>query len=525
MDYIEFNKCVEILRDKPKWFFQKDNLAQKLECLDNFKTAGTTSNISFLIEFLKDSNSTIQLKTAETIIHLYQQLKSQNELYDSLKYVNIEKADINYYKTVFEPDIYLNLLAIASMNKSGYVREKAIKELAASQNPNAIKFILLRLGDWVIAVRETAQKAIKTFFSADFIEAFLQHLALIDWLLQVQRTDLVNIHKVIIAFVFSNELTDDFYKKLKKFDDKTRLIYFRNYLKAKVVNADIVNLISKDKNYLVRAELIKHIQHLDTSTRKELVNKFLLDRSARVRVNALYETKHFKPDYDSAILELSSDESASVRELTRYLLKDKSLNFAEIYRQRLNQNQKIVGSILGLSEVGTKDDLPTFEKYIQNPSTKIILACLIAIHRIDPTISKQYSLQFLTHPTRRVKSKSIEILSSYYDNDVLEKARTIYINGDYEQKKTILRLFNQIGGWSVIGDIIVALTDNNENIQNLAWTFLYKWREKAVKIFTTPLATEIKRANENYNQLDKTKTKMTYNREKLWTELPFYLRG
>lgn len=344
-------------------------------------------------------------------------------------------------------------------------------------------------------------------------------------MLQVQRTDLVNIHNEIIAFVFSNELTDDFYKKLKKFDGKTRLIYFRNFLKSKIVNANIVNIISKDKNYLVRAELFKHIQHLDTSKRKELVNKFLKDRSARVRVNALFQTKHFKPYYDTVILELSSDESASVRELARYLLKEKSLNFADIYRQRLTQNEKLVGSILRLSEVGTKEDLPTFEKYIQNPSTKIKLACLIAIHRIDPIISKQYSFQFLTHPIRRIKSKSIEILSSYYDNDVLEKVRTIYLNGDYEQKKTILRLFNRIGGWSVIGDIIVALTDNNENIQKLAWTFLYKWREKAVKIFTTPPATEIKRANENYNQLDKTKIKMTYNREKLWTELPFYLRG
>src|ERR1019366_1318107 len=156
MDNQEYNKCIEILRGRPKWFFQKDNIDQKLKCLETFKNKGTPSDISFLVEFLKDSNSNIRAKSAETIIHLYQQLKSQNELYESLKYIKIDIADINHYKMFFVPDTYLQLLGIASLNQNGYTREKAIKKLADSKNPNAIKFILLRLGDWVTAVRETA---------------------------------------------------------------------------------------------------------------------------------------------------------------------------------------------------------------------------------------------------------------------------------------------------------------------------------------------------------------------------------
>ena len=41
MDYQEFEKCVGVLWDKPKWFFQSDNIDQKLECLDTFETKGT----------------------------------------------------------------------------------------------------------------------------------------------------------------------------------------------------------------------------------------------------------------------------------------------------------------------------------------------------------------------------------------------------------------------------------------------------------------------------------------------------
>jgi HEAT repeat protein len=525
MDYQEFNNCVDVLRKKPKWFFQGDNLASKIACLDKFKTTGTPANISFLVEFLYDDNRTIREKTADAIIQLYQLLKSQNELYESLKFVNIQKADINFYKSEFDPTTYVHLLAIASMNKNGHAREMAIKELAASQNPDAIKFILFRLGDWVAIVRETAQNAIKTFFKPQFIEPFLQQLQAIDWLLEVQRTDLSANHSEIIEFILSHDLTTEFYKKLKRCDEKTRLIYFRLFLNSKEINEEVAAIVSADKNYLIRAELIKHIKHLEAAKQDELISRFLNDRSARIRVNTLYETERFPGKYDPTALEMISDESASVRQLARYLLKNKTPDFAEIYRHRLTQNQNLVGNILGLSEVGTKDDVPTFEKHLRNASPNVKLACLTAVQRLEPSIAKKYALELLAYPNKRLQNKSVEILAVNADSEVLENARVIYRNGTHEQKKTILKLFNQIGGWNVIADLILAITDDNENIQDLAWMFLQKWIVTATKLFTVPPEAQIKRANEIYQQLDKSKIKMTYHREKLWSEIPFYISG
>jgi HEAT repeat protein len=525
MDYQELKKCIEIFQDKPKWFIQEDNLDEKLKCLDTFKEKATPKDISTLIGFIKGNHVSVQIKIADIIIYLFQQLKSQNELYDCLKYVDIEESDLNDYKTIFSSDTYLYLLAIASMNKNGYVREKAIKELALLHNSNAIKFIIFRLGDWVNVIREVAQKAIRTFFDASYLDVFLQQLPLIDWLLSVQRANLVGIHSEIIKFIFSYDFTIDLYEKLKKLDGKTKLTYVRYHLKAKSIDEETANLLSKDKNYLIRIELLKQIKKNDTLNQRVFIKQFLQDRSARVRVQALYLSEQFKPEFNTNILNLISDDSASVRDLAKYLLKDDSLNFIDIYRQRIALNERVIGSILGLSELGTNEDLPIYEKNIRNSSGVMTLVCLRAIHRIDTTISKRYALEFLSHSNRRVRYKCVEILSSCSGNEVLEKVRTIYLNGDYEQKKMSLKLFGQIGGWRVVGDLINSLTDSDENIQNLGWVYLKKWKNKARTLFTTPQSEDIRKANELYSKLDKSKVKFTFEREALWKELPFYLRG
>lgn len=525
MEYQQLNECLSILRRKENWLSLKDNLEQKLQCLEIIRINATASYIWVLFEFLKDKNNIIRIRTAETIIHLFKRLKSQTELYECLKHISINITDIASYKVEFAPDIYLRLLAIASLNKNGFVRENALKELATLQNEEAIEYILLRLSDWVIQVREIAQNVIRMYLVDKFSNAFLRNLPLIDSLVKTQRADLANIHSEIIQFLCRRELSTEFHNKLIQLGDKIRLAYLKNVLTLKGLSEEIVSIISNDKNPLIRAELFKHMRQLEISKQKEIIHKYLHDSSARIRLYALYETKRYRAEFYSVILELISDEAASIRDIARYILKDYSLNFAEIYRLQLTNNEKIVGSILGLAEVGAKDDLALFEQYIQSQTSKIKLACLIAIHRINTSLSKVYSLTLLLHPIRKIRNKCIEILSSNYDNEVIEKTRYIFRISDDKQKKSILRLYSNIGGWSVIGDLIFALADDDESIQDLAWALLEKWRERAAKLYTKPQPSDIKRALENYHQFDISRTKLPYSREKLWKELPFFLRN
>lgn len=522
MEYKEFVECFNILENEPFFFFAKEDIARKLRCFEIFKENAKPQHIWRLIKFLKNKNSELRNGAAETIVVLFKKIESQTVFYTTLKFIDFDINDLNYFKSAFSPAIHRDLLFIASLNKSGYIREKALKELVSTQDPEAIKFIIFRLADWVANVRKTAEAALRTFFQPGFVGEFLKQLPLIEWLLKVERSDLKDIYAEIYQFLFTFEFNGSFYLKLKQFDDKTRFIYIRNYLNSNAITNEIFELLSNDKLFLVKIELLKHIEKLDEETQKSFIKKFLKDPSAKVRVYAIYSTKPFRSEFYDEILDMIFDHSASVRELARFVLRESSLNFAELYRRRLIENENSAGAILGLSEVRTQADLPIFESYVQKTNVKVKVACLTAINGLNKEIAKKYAIEGLFHSSAKVRNKSIEILASTRSDEVLEIAREQFQKGNYEQKKSILRLFHQIGGWRVVGDFIIALSDSNENIRELGWMNLEKWRSK--QLFTKPLFEDLNRAKKLYDEFNKAKPELPYNRDRFWSELPFYLR-
>ena len=173
------------------------------------------SNIHELVPFIRDENQNIRLKTAEVIIALFRKLNSQNQWYDSLKYLPINNSDVDSFLNNYSGDISVNLLAISSLNHSGYVRQSAVEALAKSKHPDAIRFVLIRLGDWVKNVRKSASEAIQEFFTVEYLETFIRELKLVAALLTVKRVNLSAQYQVILNFILSDDLTSEFYYNLK----------------------------------------------------------------------------------------------------------------------------------------------------------------------------------------------------------------------------------------------------------------------------------------------------------------------
>jgi HEAT repeat protein len=523
MDYSDITNCLKILNDRPNWFFQKENINEKLQCFDTIQQVGSPSTIYSLISFLRSNNTLIQTKAAETVIYLFSKLKSLNDYADSLKHLDIDKRDLESYRIDFDERTYVQILGIASLNGNGYVREMAVKELERLKNADGLKFILLRLGDWVEAVRKAATEAVFSFLKDAYINYWLKQLSIIDWLLKVERVDLGEVHSRIIQFVINQDFSEEFFKKIKQLDDKARFQFYKNFLSKKSPTRQEIYRIVADKNFLVRAELLKRLTLFEPTVQRELLEKFLQDQSATVRLNTLYASKPFSPEFDDQIAVLLSDESASVRELSRHLLKGKGIDFAQLYRQRIADKKFLTGSLLGLSETGYQEDLPIFEQNIFAKRSELVVASLIAVNKFNSDTAKHYALELLVHKSSRVRNKAVEILAKNIDGLSLEKVRGIYAVADYEIKRSVLKLFNKIGGWSIIGDLLLALNDENINIQNLAWQLVEKWKLNAIRLFTTPSRAEMERANQIYGTLDPNKLKMTDSRTSFLQDLKFYL--
>jgi hypothetical protein len=93
MNSTDIHQCIQILHEKPKWFFRKENISDKLQCFDTIQNFGTPSAIYFLTRFLRNDNALIQTKAVETILFLFGKLKSLNDFSNALKQLHIGESD------------------------------------------------------------------------------------------------------------------------------------------------------------------------------------------------------------------------------------------------------------------------------------------------------------------------------------------------------------------------------------------------------------------------------------------------
>ncbi|WP_276368691.1 HEAT repeat domain-containing protein [Chryseolinea sp. H1M3-3] len=523
MDYAEYNKCIEILRLKPKWFGTDENIPMKLDCLETFRSKGSPSNIHALIPFLKSNDEIFRQRTAGVITSLFDKLKSQNQLYDSLKYLPVDVSDVDFFSKSFPRDVSVKLLALSSLNHSGYVRQRAIEALTLAKHPQAIRFLILRLSDWVKNVREAAASSIRKYFIDEYREQFISELDNIDGLKNVGRTDLTTEYESILGHILEKKLNTESYSALTV-TDKARLLYLKKYIEKNGIDSQLTKILISDKSFLTRIQVLKHLNELNPSEQSRIILQLLNDKSSQVRLQTLYYLRDNSIQYYDIILKLTSDLSASIRDLARYLLRTHKLNFREIYKDRIQKHEHKVGSILGLAEVATTNDLDFLKTVIEIEDKNTRLACLVGIQKLDVQQAKGFALKLFADEPNKIRKRCIEILSRTWDRDVILETEQLYENANPTLKRMILTLYTTVGGWDVLGMLIKATSDKDSTVKELAWNFLQKWKDKALRLFTRPPKEAMDKATRYYEQTVFNRTEISPSRQKLWDEIRYYLR-
>jgi len=88
----------------------------------------------------------------------------------------------------------------------------------------------------------------------------------------------------------------------------------------------------------------------------------------------------------------------------------------------------------------------------------------------------------------------------------------------------MLKLFNKVGGWTAIPDLMIGTIDENENIRQLAFGYIQIWRARAVRLFSTPKQGEINRAKEIFNFVNETHEDKQYFKTNPVDGLDFYFK-
>lgn len=516
---MELWNYIQILGQKKQgWFFKKDNVEERLVALTKILEFGYPSSIQNIIPFLKDDNKEIQQTTCNVIIELFKKIETKKGFYDTLKHCDISKSDIDFYSQNFSHQECLTLYSIATLNSSGYVREKAVKKLADTNNEKAIPFIVYRLADWVQAVRETALKGIENFKKPEFINALVDNLTIFEWLQKVERTDLSLVHSDIMNFVVVKN-KQFVIENFKSFSDRTRIVIAKQISNSTSIELDELKILLNDKHFLVRNF---SLSHFDKLTQPE-IDKLLRDKSARVRLQTLYNLKS-REGFSKIIVTFLSDNSASIRDFARYTLKNSVSDFSLIYNDNLKNKLNIIGSLSGLAETNGKNFVESIVPYLTDTKIKIRKTAFLAIKQLDNDKAYDFALQNLDSEHIGIRNIIIEYFSNTATAEVLQKARTTYLNGQFELKKSMLKLFSKVGKWTTIADIMIGTIDENENIRQLSLGYLQQWRNKATTYFTQPKQGELERANQMFQFAFERHEENKYFNQNPLTGLDFYLR-
>lgn len=516
---MEVWKCLEILRTSTTpWLFEKEkDQDRKLIALNTLSEIGTPSIIKDLLPLLKDGTQATRNGTIQTIAVLFGKLNGKKAYYNSLKYCSISKQDIPYFEAKLDTDKFSLLMKIASLNGNGYVREKAVRKLGQLQRADVLPFIIFRLADWVPKVRQVAKIALRNFIKPEFQQALIDNLSLFEWLQKVERTNLSEIYKEIIDFLVLKNRTETV-KSFPTAKDKERRILAEELIK-RIPSDEEIELLLKDKHFLIRLLTLNHFDRL-TDQQKE---KLLKDKSASVRQSTLYKFKD-KEHFKAILKAYLADKSGSIRHLSRFYLKGEEIDFKAFYTKNLSAGIQVVGSLLGLLDIGAKDCDNFIEPYLENDKIRVVKTAFYVLSNLNPINAFNFAKVHLFTNQVGLRNQIIQYFGKYGNKDLLAIARNHYQDASEEIKLSMLKLFSRFGGYAVFPDLLFGTINESETIRNQARLYIQKWEREAISMFSKASEAEKERAIKVFNLVQEVHKEKKYFDKNPVDGLDFYIR-
>jgi HEAT repeat protein len=486
----------------------------------DFESMTELGQISTIFEWIFNEDSEIAKDCAKTIHRLLtsQTAFKNKSLYNSLRYIHLKKKDLIRFCD-FETDIQNSLFCVATMNSDGYVREEALTFLIEAPTQSTFPFILFRLADWVPTIRWRAENGIRQLIQRQEPQFLIRHHKIIDWLLKVERADLNIIHDEVTEFIFSDDNVDEIIQSIGDYNEGDRYYIFRNLIARNKLDRQIFEKILTDKNYLIRLLAVRNTGFIQ---RTDILKRLLKDRSQKIRNYAINkipasQLELFNPELTGMLF----DNSAAIRATSRKLLSIFSeQNYAEKYREEIIRNPK-PGSIIGLSEVSSKTDLDILCSFLKSDSPKLRAAGLFAISNLDYEKAKDKAFELLNYTSNSVKRTCFIIIPRERSFDDLAKLRSIYDQGDNDTKRFTLKIISKYSGWSIAGDFLKGINEDDKKINQIAFSFLNGWYNYSIRLGTEQNETEINYVMGIYRNLNFETLDIPSDIKKITNEIPF----
>ena len=148
----------------------------------------------------------------------------------------------------------------------------------------------------------------------------------------------------------------------------------------------------------------------------------------------------------------------------------------------------------------------------------------IALSRLDEDAAYEFALENLDCPFVGLRKVMVAFLSLERKQEVVDKAMTLYQDGDIVLRKSMLKLLNGMGGWKVISGLMLGTIDENENIRNLSIEYIKKWKWRMRNLFINPSESELDKAKQAFQFAFSLHEEKQYFKENPLVGLDFYFQ-
>lgn len=274
-----------------------------------------------------------------------------------------------------------NLCAIATCNWNGYIREKALYELAESNPEFALPFALLRLRDWVPEVKLAAIRCLKTALWNYPITSLINLNHLMIPIFNDKR-----LHYYFFSKYVPRQTQDELLESLRKLDDNAFaydlwIWIFRKHLGTPA----LFELAQTSKHQHVRYLAFSYIPLIKVDQYKSILKK-LPNYYAIYFVNWLkhnpdkVKNSHFlKKTLEDYLFKNNAALRKDAADLLKQIFQISDKDIAEIYRNTLAEGKITPGIIRGLGENGNALDIERFTSYSHHSKEKIRKAASFAL--------------------------------------------------------------------------------------------------------------------------------------------------
>jgi HEAT repeat protein len=420
----------------------------------------------------------------------------------------LESLDLNRFAPLGK--LSVPLLAVATCNWNGYVRQSAIEWLGRAQDVRALPFLVLRLNDWVPEVRGTAAAALAAWIRPDRAHEFATVLPLVARLEEKTRGSHAVLLTSVRALLAREECQNVLLASVASPDIRVRRFAFGAALEAP--SAELVRLLERalsDPDTSIRLWAAQAVSSRPTD--RSLLGAIQLmehDHLMPVRREALRWHLRQSGDAREAALEAALlDPHPSMAAEARYHLGESSpRDFAAFYRRVLAsaEGRALVGALTGLGETGTASDGSLLQFYLSHTSPRVRATALRAFTKIRPEAPSDLFLAALHDTSSRVSGTARRIFPRSRALAARAQLMEAFEQGaERHVRVNAFWLLTRLDHWDALPLLLQALEHPDPRVARAAPRHLERWFADSSRYYVVPRQAQLSAIHEaldNYGQ-------------------------